>query len=1269
MEGDTATYPEVLPGVDLRLGAREDGFTQLLVVKSAEAAASSELAELRLRMAVDGMEVRRTDEGGLEAVDRGAKNAVFEASTPLMWDSSPGESGGEGNDESGEEITSKTLTRSGAGDVDDTPRAGESGKLAPIGVDVPEGGKELVLTPDQDVLRGEDTVYPVFIDPQWYSPRASAWTMASKYWASSPQWKFNGESNAGLGYCNWSYCKPNDTKRLFYRIPTSKFAGKQILSAEFVVRNVWSASCSARGVQLWRTKDISSSTTWNTQNASGFWIERLRTESFAYGYEGCAAKDAEFNVKSAVQQAADGKWATMTFGMQASSETDPYGWKRFSDKAHLRVKYNRPPQQIKMSQLTMEYGGTCKKPADAARVKTLGVIYANNITDPDGDNVAVQFQAKRDTGDGKGLIARWKPALTTYKKSGSNFSIKLPTSIPQNKTVHWYARSYDGAHYSPWSHAGTPTSCYFVYDTDVPEAPVISSGDYPASNPENPEDPWYDGVGRYGAFTLRTSATDANRYWYGINSDPVPANRVDTSGGAARSVPVLPTKPGLNFITAQVFDAAGNGSEIRTYQFRVKAGQPERATWQLDEATGADQAEGSTPPRAMALHGGAVPGAAGAKGTAVEFDGTDGYASTDISAVNTSAGFAVSAWAKLSRMPDRTAVVAAQPGNHKPGFELYYSKAYDRWVFNQYAADDPGAGIIRAMADQPGGVRTDAWTHLVGSYDSVRDVLELYVNGTLVGQTPYATPWEARRGLLFGAGSYSGTVDNHFPGAIDEVQLFDKPLTQGEVNRLLAKQSVGDPGRPAVAIFELDEQADATGISGHGGVLPAVYHGGVSTGQPGVAGKAATFNGTDGYARIGQTSGPHLNTSRSFTVSAWARMDRKPGKAAIIAAQAGVHRPGFELYYSAAYDRWAFNQYAGDTADAKVIRAVQPDGTTARAGEWVHLTGVHDTVANTLTLYVNGERAGSTELDGAFYANQSMFIGAGSYSGVVNNHFPGTIDDLRLFDRPVSADEVRQMFKQRPLLKSRWMFEESTTGSPATTPDDSAERNTMTLHGGARIGMGWVDFGGLELDGVDDHAATSTVPVDTSASFTVTAWAQAATIPGDGVSLMSAEGANESAFNVRFAPDTRDPAGPGRWELVLRDKDGSDATVQQVANSEFWDVRDWNHLAVVYDGFAKQVRLYVNGLLQEVACGDADGDGDADDSSCEDLISWAEDTLTFKAGKSFQVGRAKTGGGWGEYFPGAVDDVWTFQGALTESQIEKLASSWFDIPTDVPTGT
>ncbi|WP_255949798.1 LamG-like jellyroll fold domain-containing protein [Streptomyces odontomachi] len=1264
LDGATATYRDVLPDVDLRMGAQEDGFTQLLVVKSAQAAASSALSELRLKLAADGVDVKETAQHGIAAVDGGAGSAVFEAPQPMMWDSST---------PSGEAAAAGPQEEAAVPAADGDERAPtESGKLAPVGVDVASDGGELVLIPDEDVLKGADTTYPVFIDPQWYSPRASAWTMATRYRPSSPQWKFNGKSDAGMGYCGWAYCEPYDLKRLFYRIPTSKFAGKTILSAEFVVRNTWSASCTAKDVELWRTKDISSSTTWNTQLAGGFWADHLDTKSFAYGYEGCAAKDAEFDVKSAVQKSADAKLSTMTFGLKATDYDEDhdvaYSWKRFSDKAYLRVKYNRPPPQIKMSQLTMEYGGVCKKPSSAAHVRTLGKIYANNVTDPDGDSVSVQFQAKWDAGDGKGVVTHWSPARTTAKKSGSSFSLSLPSSIPANEQINWYVRSYDGAQYSPWSYAGdAPTGCYFVYDTQWPKAPAVSSGEYPASDPEDPEDPWYDGVGKYGSFPIKAVDSDVTTYWYGLNEDPSSRHKITTSGGAEKIAQVLPAQAGLNFFTAQAFDSAGNPSEIRTYQFRVKAGQPERAAWQLDDQPGASQAAASTPDRTAILHGGATPGVAGVTGTAVSFDGVDDYAQTDIPTVPTDTGFSVSAWVKLSALPDHAAVIAAQPGNHSPGFELYYSKDFDRWAFNQYTSDTSGAPIVRAMAPQAGGVSAGEWTHLVGTFSTQNDELRLYVQGQLVGSAAYDSPWDARRGLMIGAGSYDGVAKSFFPGVIDDLRIFDKPLTDTDVAHLHQHEPLTVPGRQARAIFPLDEAADATVLTGHADVDPATLRNGavVSEGQ-GVSGGALTLDGTDDYAT---TTSPQLDNQRSFAVSAWVKLPAtKPEHAAIVATQAGAHKSGFELYYSSSYDRWVFNQYSADTTDATPIRAMQPEGSVAYGGGWVHLVGVHDTVADRLTLYVNGAEAGSTSLSTTWYASGPVQIGAGLYDAQPGSYFPGQIDDVRLYDRALSADEVGQLFKQRPLVKGRWMFENLDDTAPSTTPDDSAEAHAMTLYGGAKGGGGFIGNRGMQLDGVDDYATTATMPVDTTKSFTIAAWAQAAATPTEDAALVSADGQQTSAFAVRYVPDPDHPDAPGRWRLTMPDQDTETPVVTQADNGYFEDVRDWNHLAVVYDGFAKQMRLYVNGDLEEVACQDGDGDGTADDPDCTDLVPWAEDALAFEASGGLQVGRAKDAGAFGDYFPGLVDDVWVFQGPLTDTQVAELANSWFDPPTQVPTG-
>ncbi|MGW4232743.1 LamG-like jellyroll fold domain-containing protein [Streptomyces sp. NPDC004980] len=1265
LDGDTATYADILPDVDLRLGAQEDGFTQLLVVGSAEAAESRELAELRMGLAADGVTVRETAEGGIAALDEGTGTPVFEAAEPVMWDSGPGDGAtARSRQADGQEP--------GAG-ARDEPGAGESGQLAPVGVEVAAGGEELVLTPDRDVLAGEDTVYPVFIDPQWYSPKTSAWTMASKYWASSPQWKFNGDPDAGLGYCGWAYCKPYDTKRLFYQIPTSRFAGKSILSAEFVVRETHAASCEKREVQLWRTKGINASTTWNSQNASGFWVDHIESRSFAYGYDGCSAADAEFDVRSVVAQAAAGKWSTLTFGMRATSESDMYTWKRFSDDAFLRVNYNRPPAQIKTSQLTQDPGGACGKPGAAKRVRTLPVLRANDVTDPDKDRVRVQFEASWDAGDGKGFTSRWTSAASTYKASGSDFSLSLPSSIPKNRTIGWSARSNDSAQWSPWSWVGSATACNTVYDTSVPAGPSITSGQYPPSDPENPQDPWLDGVGRYGTFTVDSSSTDVTKYWFGVNGDPSSEHTLTTSGGGAKTMKFMPTRPGVNFITAQAFDMAGNGSEIRTYQFRVRAGQPDRLSWNLDETEGATAVRGQGGDWTAELSGGAQPGAAGVTGNGLHLDGVDDHAATVSPVLNTGKSFSVSLWARLpADKADAATVAVSQAGHNTSGFEIYHSSALGGWVFLRHTTDAPGTTTVRAVQPacpagdtQCASGRLGVWTHLVGVFDNTSKQLKLYVDGTQAGTAPFTGPWDARGKTILGAASHFGTTENFFPGDLDEVQLFDYQLTDDQVARLHTKQPV-DTNRPAKAVWPLDEDAAATAVAGRAQQIDATLKGGAKTGVPGVAGNGLELDGTDDHATTGR---PVIDTYQSFAVSAWARLPKdKPNRAMVAAHQNGTANRGFELYHSPT--GWVFQRATADTADAPLVRAVEtatsdPKCPLAATGEWAHAVGVYDIDAQQIRLYVNGCLKATQPFTTPWLATGSVTLGASGYTSGFSNFFQGNLDDVQLYDRTVTDDEVRQLFKQRPLVKSRWLLD-SATGTPVTSPNAVSGAPALTLGGQAAVGSGWVDDAALILDGVDDYAATTAVPVDTGASYTVTAWAQAAAAPGRPATVIGAEGAARSAFAVRFVPDADPAAGQGSWQIQIPGADSTTATTVTVENRQFYDATEWNHVALVYDGFADQALLYVNGQLEQVACADSDGDGSPDDATCGDQVSWAANTAAFTATKSLQLGRSKTGSTVGDHWPGGIDDVWTFQGALSESQIAHLSLGMPGVATEVP---
>ncbi|MDN3056119.1 hypothetical protein PH213_16505 [Streptomyces sp. SRF1] len=56
LDGSTATYPDVLDGVDLQLTATAEGYRQVLVVRTAQAAANPDLEQIKLSVSGVGLE-------------------------------------------------------------------------------------------------------------------------------------------------------------------------------------------------------------------------------------------------------------------------------------------------------------------------------------------------------------------------------------------------------------------------------------------------------------------------------------------------------------------------------------------------------------------------------------------------------------------------------------------------------------------------------------------------------------------------------------------------------------------------------------------------------------------------------------------------------------------------------------------------------------------------------------------------------------------------------------------------------------------------------------------------------------------------------------------------------------------------------------------------------------------------------------------------------------------------------------------------------------
>ncbi|MEU6631935.1 LamG domain-containing protein [Streptomyces parvus] len=100
-----------------------------------------------------------------------------------------------------------------------------------------------------------------------------------------------------------------------------------------------------------------------------------------------------------------------------------------------------------------------------------------------------------------------------------------------------------------------------------------------------------------------------------------------------------------------------------------------------------------------------------------------------------------------------------------------------------------------------------------------------------------------------------------------------------------------------------------------------------------------------------KTSQAVLDTSRSFTLSAWVRPTSADGFLTV-AGQDGNNVSGFLLQYTPDDDRWRLAMSHQDSAEAdedEVLSAGRP-----ATGTWQHLTGVFDAENRRIRLYVDG---------------------------------------------------------------------------------------------------------------------------------------------------------------------------------------------------------------------------------------------------------------------------------------------------------------------------
>ncbi|MFL6077181.1 MAG: LamG-like jellyroll fold domain-containing protein [Mycobacteriales bacterium] len=991
LDGSSARYPDVLPGVDLQVTATTTGFSEVLVVKSAQAARNPALSSVHFGVSGHGVAVRGDGAGGATAV-AGDGAEVFHSPVPELWDAAAGDAV-----HTFDTATAATGHPSTAGGVRRAMRT-----------DVAADG--LTVHPDPAVLAGSGVHFPLYLDPEWAGGKLGL-TYVDKGYPSQPYW------NKGDGIASGTYNSGSNVKRTFFRMDTSNVASKHILKATFRIKETWSYSCTAARVDLWLTGGISSTTTWSKQPA---FTQDLGNLTVAKGWSStsCPAGEIEFDVSPTVTSMAAQSAANVTLALRAYSETSDSGWKRWDPSPHLVIDYNTVPNAptgIGTLPGTPCVSGTTDRPY----VNTSSPLLYANIYDPDGANgsVRAEFAMRHWDTTSSSWQAFGSTIVTDYVSTTTPTTLRVTSpSLRDGESYSWQVRAYDGIDGSAWS-----SWCEFRVDTSVPlQLPQVSSTDYPAGTTFADA---HGSPGLPGAFTLSaTNMTGITSFRYALNDVNVAhAAAVDAAGATATAL-ISPPHDQQNTLYVWPVDQAGNvGPFYATYDFFVAFASGPAGYWKLDEGSGTVLADTASHP--LTTGGGMSWTAAGRSGAALHDDGATGYATSTGPVVHTDRSFSVSAWVRLTGT-GHIATVATQTGTWQTGFQLYYSTSYNRWVFNRYDTDTTGSGLVRAISDaQP---KVNAWTHLVGVYDGVARKISLYVDGVLQAITATVpSPWDATGPVELGREKHDGTYTDYFAGDIDEVRIYDRVLLDQpgcdpvELDNLpQCKDGIHGlatrPGTPQLA-WTFDEGTGTTSADQSGNGRTATLAGGAAWDDDQQVGSALALNGTTAYAT---SSGPALRTDGSFTVAAWVRIGAADSSTlptvneTVIGQDSTSNSPfylGYRLFTENGVQvaHWSFSLTSADTTGSKTWWHAASDPAHApQAGTWTHLVGVYDATSHEARLYVGGELVDRVVGVQAWNSTGKTTAGRAWWNAGGTDFVNGAIDDVRAYTGTLTDGEI-----------------------------------------------------------------------------------------------------------------------------------------------------------------------------------------------------------------------------------------------------------------------
>ncbi|HKP71269.1 MAG TPA: LamG domain-containing protein [Pyrinomonadaceae bacterium] len=192
----------------------------------------------------------------------------------------------------------------------------------------------------------------------------------------------------------------------------------------------------------------------------------------------------------------------------------------------------------------------------------------------------------------------------------------------------------------------------------------------------------------------------------------------------------------------------------------------------------------------------------------------------------------------------------------------------------------------------------------------------------------------------------------------------------------------------------------------------------------GEVGEAFALDGVDGQVVVPDDPTAAFNFTGAFTIDAWVFIDQYSTEFGPIVSKwndIGTDSRAYFLTIESTefganrlrFDVSRNGQFLGTNSAIRYSTGAVP------TGEWVFVAGVFDptqaNVADRMKVYVNGvDVSGAafvpTEVTSVFVNTEPLRIGAGDLGSNARDFFNGSIDEVELFDRALSATEISGLF-------------------------------------------------------------------------------------------------------------------------------------------------------------------------------------------------------------------------------------------------------------------